>query len=194
MEFPTALLGVALGAVLDPAALGGAGAPAMPRAIPGMLDWGLRLTLVLALPCTAALLVFPEPMLASLFQRGAFGADDVAKSAMALARLRHRPARHHRREDPGAGLLCAPGHPHTGDHCRHRPGLDAGDERALRALPRPRRAGVVGEPGSDGQRRLALRRPAPRQLVPAGAGLGSVSRSRSSSRRWRWAPCSRSLR
>jgi putative peptidoglycan lipid II flippase len=83
MEFPTALLGVAIGAVLIPQ-LSAAQARQDAEGYSGMLDWGLRLTLVLALPCTAALLIFPEPMLASLFQRGAFGADDVVKSAMAL--------------------------------------------------------------------------------------------------------------
>jgi putative peptidoglycan lipid II flippase len=83
MEFPTALLGVAIGAVLIPQ-LSAAQARQDADGYSGMLDWGLRLTLVLALPCTAALLIFPEPMLASLFQRGAFGAEDVVKSAMAL--------------------------------------------------------------------------------------------------------------
>ena len=35
----------------DPAALGGAGAAATPPRYSGMLDWGLRLALLLALPC-----------------------------------------------------------------------------------------------------------------------------------------------
>ena len=50
MEFPTALLGVALGAVLIPqlSAAQGRGDAA---GYSGMLDWGLRLTLLLALPC-----------------------------------------------------------------------------------------------------------------------------------------------
>jgi putative peptidoglycan lipid II flippase len=54
MEFPTGLLGVALGVVLMPQLAGAQG-----RDAAGMLDWGLRLALVLALPCAAALLVFP---------------------------------------------------------------------------------------------------------------------------------------
>ncbi len=83
MEFPTALLGVAVGSVLIPQ-LAAAQARSDAASYSGMLDWGLRLTLVLALPCTVALLVFPEAMLATLFQRGAFGAEDVVKSAMAL--------------------------------------------------------------------------------------------------------------
>jgi len=83
MEFPTALLGVALGAVLIPqlSAAQGRGDAA---GYSGMLDWGLRLALVLALPCAAALLVFPEAMVATLFQRGKFDALAAAKTAIAL--------------------------------------------------------------------------------------------------------------
>jgi len=83
MEFPTALLGVALGAVLIPqlSAAQGRGDAATYSA---MLDWGLRLALVLALPCAAALLVFPEALVATLFQRGEFDANAVVKTALAL--------------------------------------------------------------------------------------------------------------
>ena len=58
MEFPTALLGVALGAVLMPQ-LAAAQGRNDADSYSGLLDWGLRLTLVLALPCTVGLLVFP---------------------------------------------------------------------------------------------------------------------------------------
>jgi putative peptidoglycan lipid II flippase len=83
MEFPTALLGVALGAVLIPqlSAAQGRGDAA---GYSGMLDWGLRLALVLALPCAAALLVFPDALVATLFQRGRFDAFAAAKTALAL--------------------------------------------------------------------------------------------------------------
>ena len=83
MEFPTALLGVALGAVLIPQ-LSAAQARQDVAAYSGMLDWGLRVALVLTLPCAAALLVFPEALIATLFQHGAFDARDVAKTAIAL--------------------------------------------------------------------------------------------------------------
>jgi len=83
MEFPTALLGVALGAVLIPhlSAAQGRGDAA---GYSGMLDWGLRLALLLALPCAAALLVFPEALVSTLFQRGKFDAVAAAKTAYAL--------------------------------------------------------------------------------------------------------------
>ncbi len=83
MEFPTALLGVALGVVLIPQ-LSAAQARNDVPAYAGLLDWGLRLALLLALPCSVALLVFPDALLATLFHRGAFTAEAVRQSALAL--------------------------------------------------------------------------------------------------------------
>jgi putative peptidoglycan lipid II flippase len=83
MEFPTALLGVALGLVLTPqlsAAMGRGDA----SGYAGLLDWGLRLVLLLALPCTLALLLFSNALVAVLFQHGAFGAYEVEKTVAAL--------------------------------------------------------------------------------------------------------------
>ena len=83
MEFPTALLGVALGVVLIPQ-LSAANGRKDAVAYSGLLDWGLRLVLLLALPCAVALLVFPKALLAVLFQRGAFDAAAVQQTAVAL--------------------------------------------------------------------------------------------------------------
>jgi len=60
MEFPTAILGVALGAVLMPQ-LAAARARGDRAEYAAMLDWGLRLVVLLALPCAAALLIFHNP-------------------------------------------------------------------------------------------------------------------------------------
>jgi putative peptidoglycan lipid II flippase len=83
MEFPTALLGVALGVVLIPQ-LSAANARGDAASYSGLLDWGLRLVLMLALPCAVALLVFPNALVAVLFHRGAFDAVAVHKTATAL--------------------------------------------------------------------------------------------------------------
>ena len=83
MEFPTALLGVALGVVLIPQ-LSAANGRKDAVAYSGLLDWGLRLVLLLALPCAVALLVFPNALLAVLFQRGAFDAAAVQQTSVAL--------------------------------------------------------------------------------------------------------------
>ena len=83
MEFPTALLGVALGSVL---------LPSLSRAVAcddvakysTLLDWGLRLTLVLALPSAIALLIFAQPLVSMLFNYGRFDHADVLATASAL--------------------------------------------------------------------------------------------------------------
>jgi putative peptidoglycan lipid II flippase len=83
MEFPTALLGVALGVVLLPQ-LSAAQARGDADHYAGLLDWGLRLVLLLALPCAVALLIFAKPLVAVLYHYGAFSARDVAQTVTAL--------------------------------------------------------------------------------------------------------------
>jgi putative peptidoglycan lipid II flippase len=83
MEFPIALLGVALGAVLMPQ-LASAQAKGDADAYSAMLDWGLRLVVVLAWPCAVALLVFAQPLVAVLYHYGAFTDRDVAQTTLAL--------------------------------------------------------------------------------------------------------------
>ena len=83
MEFPTAMLGVALGVVLTPQ-LVAAKAADDDEKYSAMLDWGLRLVVLMAVPCTVALLVFSQPLVATLYQRGAFAAHDVQQTTSAL--------------------------------------------------------------------------------------------------------------
>lgn len=83
MEFPTALLGVAMGVVLMPQlAMARAGGDAARYS--AMLDWGLRLVVVLAVPCALALLVFPLPLVAVLYHYGAMTDFDVQQVTRAL--------------------------------------------------------------------------------------------------------------
>ena len=83
MEFPTALLGVALGVVLTPQ-LAAAKAADDGGRYSSMLDWGLRLVVLLAVPCAVALLVFAKPLVAVLYHYGAFSDRDVQQTAHAL--------------------------------------------------------------------------------------------------------------
>lgn len=83
MELPTALLGVALGVVLMPQ-LASARAKQDDDAYSAMLDWGLRLVLLLSVPCMVALLVFSQPLVAVLYHYGAFGDQDVRQTTLAL--------------------------------------------------------------------------------------------------------------
>ena len=83
MELPTALLGVALGVVLMPQ-LASARAQHDDERYSAMLDWGLRLVVLLSVPCMVALLVFSEPLVAVLYHYGAFGDQDVRQTTFAL--------------------------------------------------------------------------------------------------------------
>jgi putative peptidoglycan lipid II flippase len=83
MEFPVGLLGVALGVVLLPQ-LSAAQAAQDDHRFAGLIDWGLRLVMVLALPCAVALLVFPQALVATLFHYYKFTANDVQQTVVAL--------------------------------------------------------------------------------------------------------------
>ncbi|QEA14398.1 murein biosynthesis integral membrane protein MurJ [Comamonas flocculans] len=83
MEFPTALLGVALGVVLAPQ-LSGALARGDGEQYSAMLDWGLRMVVLLAVPCAVGLLVLARPLVATLFHYGALTDADVLHIATAL--------------------------------------------------------------------------------------------------------------
>jgi putative peptidoglycan lipid II flippase len=84
MEFPTALLGVALGVVLTPQ-LAAARAAGDGERYSAMLDWGLRIVVLLAVPCAVGLLTFALPLVATLFHHGALQDSDVGQIARALA-------------------------------------------------------------------------------------------------------------
>jgi putative peptidoglycan lipid II flippase len=84
MEFPTALLGVALGTILLPS-LSKAHVDADAHEYSSLLDWGLRVTFLLAAPSAIALFFFAEPLTATLFHYGHFDARSVVMVARALA-------------------------------------------------------------------------------------------------------------
>jgi len=83
MEFPTALLGVALGTILLPS-LSNAHASNDLQEYSSLLDWGLRLTFLLALPCAVGLATLSEPLTATLFHYGKFDALAVTMTSHAL--------------------------------------------------------------------------------------------------------------
>lgn len=83
MEFPTGLLGVALGTILLPS-LSKSVADDDQGEYSQLLDWGLRLTFMLALPAAVALAVLAVPLITSLFMYGAFTAHDVSMTKVAL--------------------------------------------------------------------------------------------------------------
>jgi putative peptidoglycan lipid II flippase len=83
MELPTGLLGVALGTILLPS-LSQANASGDQREYSSLLDWGLRLTFLLAMPAAIALMVLSVPITATLFHYGRFDALSVDMTAQAL--------------------------------------------------------------------------------------------------------------
>lgn len=83
MEFPTALLGVALGTILLPS-LSKANLDGDHDEYSALLDWGLRLTFLLALPSAVGLLTLSEPLTATLFHYGKFSDQSVVMTGQAL--------------------------------------------------------------------------------------------------------------
>ena len=83
MEFPAGVLGAALGTILLPS-LSKIHASGAPLEYSRLLDWGLRLSLLLALPAAAALAVLAMPLIATLFHYGRFSAEDAWMTREAL--------------------------------------------------------------------------------------------------------------
>ena len=83
MEFPSALLGVAIGTVLLPS-LAKHHSDADHARYSGLIDWGLRLALLLALPAALALWLIAVPLIATLYQYGRFTVDDLWQVRAAL--------------------------------------------------------------------------------------------------------------
>ena len=83
MEFPTALIGVALGTVLLPS-LSKADADPDKTRYSQLLDWGLRLVLVLGLPAALCMVLMADAMVATLFHYGAFTGADVMQTRSAV--------------------------------------------------------------------------------------------------------------
>ena len=83
MEFPSALLGVALGTVILPSLVRHHAAE-NPTEYSKLIDWGMRVSLVLALPAAVGLAMLAVPLVATLFWHGAFTRHDVIMTRHAL--------------------------------------------------------------------------------------------------------------
>ena len=83
MEFPTGLLGVALGTILLPS-LSKYHSASDENEYSKLLDWGLRLTFILAAPAAVALALLSVPLVTTLFHYGQFGERDVWMTRQAL--------------------------------------------------------------------------------------------------------------
>ena len=83
MEFPTGMLGVALGTILLPS-LSKSYSDKADGEYSALMDWGLRLTFMLALPAAVALAVLAVPLVCALFHYGRFTEHDVWMTQQAL--------------------------------------------------------------------------------------------------------------
>ncbi len=83
MEFPSGVLGVALGTILLPS-LSKAFASKDEAEYKQLMDWGLRLSFMLAAPAAVALAVLATPLVSALFFYGKFTANDVAMTEQAV--------------------------------------------------------------------------------------------------------------
>ncbi|AWK14947.1 murein biosynthesis integral membrane protein MurJ [Candidatus Fukatsuia symbiotica] len=83
MEFPAGVLGVALGTILLPA-LAKSFSTGNDDEYSRLMDWGLRLCFLLALPSALALGIIAKPLTVALFQYGNFSAFDALMTQHAL--------------------------------------------------------------------------------------------------------------
>ncbi|WP_422029879.1 murein biosynthesis integral membrane protein MurJ [Roseovarius sp.] len=83
-QLPLGVVGIAVGIVLLPdlSRRLKAGDDASAR---NALSRAGELSLALTIPCAVALMVIPLPLVSTLFERGAFGPDDTAATALAVA-------------------------------------------------------------------------------------------------------------
>ena len=146
MELPAGVLGVAVGTILLPS-LSKYHADANHAEYAKLLDWGLRITVLLAVPAAAALAVLALPLVATLFHYGRFGVEDAWMTRQALVAY-------------SLGLvgmilvkILAPGfyaRQNVADAGEDRPrdaGRHAGDELRLRRPAQARRPRAGDRPG-----------------------------------------------
>jgi putative peptidoglycan lipid II flippase len=84
MEFPTAMIGVALGTVLLPSLSKAHAQPDNQKHYSQLLDWGLKLMLLLGLPAALCMVLMADALVATLFHYGAFSVADVSQTRLAV--------------------------------------------------------------------------------------------------------------
>jgi putative peptidoglycan lipid II flippase len=82
-ELPLGVFGIAIATVILPT-LSRQHAAESPERFAALLDWGLKMVLMIALPAALALAILAEPILVTLFQYGALGARDIDMAALSL--------------------------------------------------------------------------------------------------------------
>lgn len=86
LELPLGLFGAALGTVILPS-LSRHHVATDRAGFSRALDWGLRITLLIAVPAMLGLLLLAEPLVATLFQHGHFTAFDTRMATLSVSAL-----------------------------------------------------------------------------------------------------------
>jgi putative peptidoglycan lipid II flippase len=86
LEFPLGMFGVALGTVILPS-LSRHHVNTDHAGFSRALDWGLRTTLLIAVPAMLGLVLLAEPLIATLLQHGEFTSHDTRMAALSLSAL-----------------------------------------------------------------------------------------------------------
>ena len=164
MEFPNALLGIALGTILLPS-LSKAHANNDDREYSSLMDWGRRLTFLLARPASIMLMTLAVPFTATLFNYGKFNAVDVDMTAYAVIDCR---------ADSCAGFLCKAGYQDTRQNCSIRSDSDTADEPAFCASFRPCRSRAIDRDWSLRQCRYSVLHAPQEGDLPAGKRMENL--------------------
>lgn len=83
VELPLGVFGIAIATVILPS-LSRKHAEKSPEAFAAMLDWAVRMVLLIGVPAALALWLLAEPMLVTLFQYGAMTPHDVTQAGLSL--------------------------------------------------------------------------------------------------------------
>lgn len=83
LEFPLGVIGIAIATVILPN-LSQKHAQASKEAFSEMLDWALRLVVLIGIPASIGLIVLSEPLMLTLFQHGSFSTYDAHKGSLSL--------------------------------------------------------------------------------------------------------------
>jgi len=83
LEFPLGVIGIAIATVILPN-LSQKHAQSSDNAFSAMIDWALRLVLLVGIPAGLGLIILSEPLMISLFQHGSFTTDDAYKGSLSL--------------------------------------------------------------------------------------------------------------
>lgn len=83
LEFPLGVIGIAIATVILPN-LSQKHNQSSPGEFSAMIDWALRLVLIVGIPSAIGLIALSEPLMLTLFQHGSFGTTDAYKGSLSL--------------------------------------------------------------------------------------------------------------